>query len=314
MRTLPPWDRFETDLRIALVVVADACRYMLDMNDRGSKAAAAILGMRQVPDGQLDDLIEQGFLDSVVLTNTTLYSAARRCFEFVATSHDLNKIDVEMEEIEGARWLSYFCSLIPGMALGGRDYSGLFHHPDAPIPTLANAAFAKLALVEFVQGLLNRDMIGLGFTPRNIAELGDLDVRSVRNAMGPKGNRPIRTLKEGGRAADGSDFVEGDPLDSLEWLAGRRGFDVGRIPSDWVNDAMTRIADKRIAAALPGVVAWVNRRTTEKVAKESGLEVHVAKAWMRGKITEVGIAGRIADASGIDRKGYEKLIRRVFAA
>lgn len=53
-----------------------------------------------------------------------------------------------------------------------------------------------------------------------IAYLGDVDLRTVRNAMGPRGDKPIRSTARPKPAGARSDLVYGNPLDAIEWLAG----------------------------------------------------------------------------------------------
>jgi hypothetical protein len=280
------------------------------MGQRGDAAAAAILGVDEVPDHQLDDLIKhQEFLDNVSIEGTQFESCARRCFDLVTVLRPIEEIDVEDEEAEGTQWLSYFLSFMPSEAMGGSDFTGTFHNPDAPLVVLLGMAQARLALAEYVQRLISQGDARVGFSPKEIAYLGDVDVRTVRNAMGPKGDKPIRTDTRPGRR---SDFVWGDPLDAIEWLAGRRGFHPGRLSPEWLNQHLSQVHTKKAAAALPGLVSWINRTTTEQLASLLDWQTEAVRAWTRGEITDRRHASRIASAAGLDGSAYQALIDRVY--
>lgn len=260
------WIVVEEQLRIALVLTADATRYLIGMGVRGDQAAAAILGMKDVPNTHLDDLIgDPVFLNSIVTKGTELEAAARRCFDIVTVRHPLETIDVQHEREEVTEWLSYFLAALPREAMGGWDYTAV-SHPDAPLVKLLRKAEARINLAEFVQEAIGFGSLRHGFVAADIAALADAEVRTVRNVMGPKGDKPIltRPTVEGRSSKD--DYVWGDPLDTLEWLSGRRGFNPGRLSVEWVNERLLRIPTFEAAAAMPGIVSWVNCVTSQDLA------------------------------------------------
>ena|GEM_PF-3138595 len=306
------WEQLEEDIRIGLVVVADACRFMVGMGERGDILAKAILGLSKLPDeiGLLDDLIEDDkFLKSVQIEGTQFLEATKHCFEIVTTSSPVELIDASSGRTEGAEWLSYFLGMMPREAMGGNDYSGTFSHPDAQLPGLRDTCFAKLELVEFTQGVVQEGTFGIGFTPKTVALLGGMNINTVRNVFGPNGNKPILSTAAG--RGKRTDLVWGNPLDTLEWLAGRRGFDVGGITPNWVNSNMPTLQSAEAAFALPGIVAWLNRETTEDAAHKLGWEPHRFSAWVRGRTSDISSAGELAEAVGLDPKAYILLMKRL---
>ncbi len=312
MPTLPNWSAIEEDVRIGLVLAADACRYMVGMGARGDRAAGAILGIAEVPAEHLDDCIEDpGFLRSVAVSDTAFSLVARRCFDLVTILQPIEEIAVEDERAEGADWLSFFLSFMPRRAMGGLDYTGVFHHPDAPLVILRDMAEARLALAEYVQNLVRLGQSSIGFTPRQIAFLGDVDLRTVRNAMGPKGDKPIRSNARPKPSGVRSDLVFGDPLDAIEWLAGRRGFHAGRLTPGWVDRHLAGVTSLQAAAALPGLVAWLNRTTTEELAANLGWPVGRARDWTRGRGLDAAQASDIGAAAGLDGGAYRDLMQRL---
>lgn len=312
MVQLPAWNAIEEDLRVGLVLVADACRYMAGMGKRGDAAASAILGIKNVPKQHLDDLIrDREFLSKVKISDTSFAACTRRCFDLVTVLGPIEQIDVDDEKVEGTQWLSYFLSFMPREAQGGWDYTGTFQCSDAPLVILLGMAEARLALAEYVQNFVRESDSGTGFTPKEIAFLGDVDVRTVRNAMGPKGDKPIRSNAKPKADEARSDLVLGDPLDALEWLAGRRGFHPGRLSPEWVNQHLAGVKSRDAAAALPGLVAWLNQITTEQLASSLGWPADRVREWTRAHTMDVNTAEQVAAAAGLDVTAYRDLIARV---
>ena len=310
MHSLPLWSKVLEHLRIAAVLKADDTRYFLGMTNRGNAAAAAILGMEDVPAQHLDDLIEaESFLADVNVEETGIELATRRCYQLVLDCPALQDIDVSEERTEGPDWLSYFLSALPREAMGGLDYTGIYLAPDAPLQVLLRGASAVLSLTEVVQDLILHDRLETGFAAQDIAALGGLDVRSVRNVMGPKGNKPIRTTVATNLRAD---YVEGDPLDTLEWLAGRRGFSGYEISASWVEGHLPQIDNPAAAAAIPAVFAWAQGVTTPTLAKRLCWPAERVSGWTRGKGVRPTEAVALAEAAGLDGPTYEALIERCF--
>ncbi|ODM45870.1 hypothetical protein A9320_27170 [Ruegeria sp. PBVC088] len=312
MDNLPPWTRILEDLRVAAVLKADDTRYFLGMNDRGNAAAAAILGMEDVPAQHLDDLIaSEAFLAEVAIEGSGIERAAHRSYRLVSAPPALQDIDVSDERAEGTDWLSYFLSALPREAMGGLDHTGVYLSPDAPLQILLTGASATLAIAEVVQGILCDGQLEIGFSAQEIATLGGLDVRSVRNVMGPRGNKPIRTTAALGPRAD---YVEGDPLDALEWLAGRRGFSGYEISSDWVEQHLAQINTPTAVAAIPMVFAWAQGVTTATLAKRLSWPAERVSGWARSRDIRLADAAALAEAAGLDGTAYRALIERTSGA
>jgi hypothetical protein len=188
-------------------------------------------------------------------------------------------------------------------------------NPDAPLVVLLNMATARLNLAEFTQGLLGSEGLNSGFFPPwEIATLAGVDVRTVRNVMGPKGDKPILSRGMLGEKNSKADMVLGDPLDTLEWLAGRRGFQPGRLSPAWVNARLGEVQSFEVAAALPGIMHWLNPTTTEDFAAQLGWPVARLRKWLRAKENDPADARAVAIASGLDPVVYRSLIEKTQSA
>ena len=69
MTRVASWNAIEDELCVAFILVADLCRHMIGMGNRGDAAAAAVLGIELMPRQHLIDLIEDGdFVQSVLVS------------------------------------------------------------------------------------------------------------------------------------------------------------------------------------------------------------------------------------------------------
>ncbi|WP_156389064.1 hypothetical protein [Mesorhizobium sp. Root695] len=329
MKIPPPWSAIETDIRTVMALAADVCRNMIGLrhpSGRGDAAAAAFLGMETL-DGVDGFVVEEiyhsfvrrpdsKFLAKIDIERTQFADAARRCYDLVTNKGPIEHIRYDDDRDDGLHWLWYFLSAIPGdsYGTGAFDYSDLKHDPDSNLRLLHDLTSARLTLAEYVDDLTKADTSWeewrstCVFTPRDISLLGDVNIRTVRNVMGPKGNKPIRTETMGGKASR-SDLVWGDALDSLEWLAGRRGFQPGPLSPQWVDGRVPEIGSLRALAAVPGVVAWINRTTTDELAAKLQWPSEKVRSWTRGKDIDPEQAQAISAAAGLDGKAYASGIK-----
>jgi len=311
MNKVATWSSIEESIQIGFFVMADACEKMLGFGERGDAATSAILGIPsesdQIPDKptSVSDPFER-----IDVKGTMFAHCVARCYKLVNEIGYLDEVDFDNERADGADWLSFFLSCMPREAMDVDDYTGVFHHPEAALPTLRDAAVARLELAEFVQNFISGDYNGFGFPPKTVSFLGNVSIRTVRNVFGPKGNKPIRSSTMQYNNAR-SDLVWGDPLDCLEWLAGRRGFHQGRLSPEWVNEKIPEIPNLEAAAALPGIVAWLGQKTSEELAGELGWELSQIRDWTRAINVPPEKAGAIGKAAGIDPVLYSELIGRL---
>lgn len=330
MNSPPAWIDVERDIRIVMTLAADVMRSMIGMSDpngRGDAAAAVFLGLPDL-NGISGSLVEETydtfegrpnteFLNKIKIDGTLFANAARRCYNLIAIRGPIEEIDYENDRNEGLLWLEFYLSAIPRDSYGtGDDYTDLAQHPDAPLRLLHDLASARLTLAEYIddltRGFWAEWKSTCVFTPRDISLLGDVNIRTVRNAMGPKGNKPIRTETIGGKASR-SDLVWGDALDSIEWLAGRRGFQPGPLSPKWIDQRIPEIENLRALSAVPGVVAWINRVTTEELAAKLQWPSEKVHSWTRGIDIEADHAPAIAAATGLDGSAYADRVKALLA-
>lgn len=330
MKSPPAWTDVERDIRIAMALAADVVRNMIGMRDpngRGDAAAAAFLGLPNLR-GIHGFLVEETydsferrpnveFLAKIDIDDTLFARAARRCFDLVAMRGPIEEIDFANDRDDGLHPLWYFLSAIPTDSYGSdADYSGIAQDPDSNLRLLHDLASARLTLAEYVDDLTRgywpEWQSTCVFTPRDISLLGDVNIRTVRNVMGPKGNKPIRTETMGGKASR-PDLVWGDALDCIEWLAGRRGFQPGPLSPQWVDRRVSEVGSLRALGALPGIVAWINRTTTEDLAARLQWSPERVRNWTRGINMETDHARAIAAAAGLDGVAYADRVKALLA-
>ena len=308
------WDEIEGDLKLGVFLMTVAAQSLLpDHHPAAGQLGRAALGAkfdpRQIAAGQADDLEHLADFD---VSGTRFHQVARACFELVHGKEPLDQLETQDFEAETLNWLGYFLQAVPydeyATPIGGyshrlrerRDKGDEF-----PLPGLHLAAAAKINLAEYLQSFPRNREYELGFAPFEIAALAGMGISSVRNFVGPAGKKPIRSMP-----SEESRGVYGDPLDTLEWLAGRRNFDPGPLSSRWLDLASERADSLEDAGAVLGIYAWVNRVTTEMLAERSGLPVDMVKGWTRGDMSSPDDAAPLAEAAGIDPEFYIDLVAR----
>lgn len=306
MKHPAPWTEIESSLQLGLVLLADFCELILG-EERGKLAAKEIIGFDAGEGVFRDDLAANNrvFLKRVKIDGTQIEHSARRCFRLVAEGTALHKIDVNEIKGDATEWLEYFLSSVPGVAMGGQDLTSEIHASDSPLPSLLTAAEATLELAAFVQNLPRAEdeseLVQAGFSIKSLAALSQLDIRSVRNEAGPGGKKPIKTTGTGSA-------VTCDPLNALEWLAGRRGFNPGYVDPDWMNEQFHLVRSRAVAHAIPGVVGWVNKMPTSEIAGKAALSEEEVRDWIYRCKGEASFAKRIAEAVGLNGVAYEQLM------
>lgn len=304
---LPSLSELQQAISAALVLQAESARFMLGDTRRGQAAVAAYLGAPADAGGLLTDAFAAHEI-APVIDDTEIARVVGECLSFASTRPAVESIDIEHFEIDAFDWLGYFCGVIPRRNEGGLDMTG----STQPLYTLRTIAGARLDLLRFVIRLFKPGAVGLPhsyFTPEKIAILGGVDVRSARNAMGPRGNQPIKT----GQVVDPGEklILVGDPLDTIEWLAERRGFFQGPISTSWINANLSKVSSEESAAAIPGVAAWLNRVSTADLAEKLDWKLADIKKWFRGKGLSASRASEIAAAAGLDGAIYAETVTRL---
>lgn len=324
------WSDFETDMKLAMLLVADGMMNMLGHSPRAVHAAETFLGIK-FPEGFNGGFIiyeasemwgradPEAFMASLKIDDTHLHRCVARSYRLLTELRPLSGVEVQDERDEAVDWVRYFLSSIPTDSYGaGDDYSGLVFDRSRPLPRLCNLADAYLSLVEFVQRAVgsgtgwgeSSDMIV--FTADDLALLADVDVRSVRNAMGPSGAKPIRSF----RALPGDtdeDRAYADPVDAIEWLSGRRGFVCGRLDAAWIDRDVGATGSLKALCALAGMMFWLNGSTTEKMAETLGWDHARTRDWTRGVGVDAASAFEVATAAGLDAHAFSNRIHQLLS-
>ena len=308
------WSEIENDLKLGVFLMTVAAQSLFpDRHPDALKFGAAVFGGgydgAHSASGQVDRLEDLVGFD---VSGTRFHQVARACFDLVHGRTPLDEIETQDFEAEYLHWMTYFLSAIPhdeyATTLGGYSHRFLERRDkghEHPLPGLELSAAAKVSLAEYLQSFPGDRKFDLGFAPFQIAALAGMSIASVRNFIGPDGKKPIRSMQ-----LDKMYGVYGDPLDTLEWLAGRRNFDPGPLGSRWLAEAAERACSLEDAGAILGIYAWVNRITTETLAERSGLPVEVVKNWTRGDMSSPDNAAPLAEAAGIDPEFYTELVAR----
>jgi hypothetical protein len=320
MKQLQPWPVFVKDMKIAMILVADGMMNMLGRSDRARNAAEAFLGIR-IPSTMSGFLVSEatdewgdpdGFLSSIDINYTHFYGTVLRAYTLLTNLAPIHEVRFQDDRDEALDWVGYFLTTVPTDSYGtGDDFSGIVQDPNRPLPLLHRAGYAYLSLVEFVHRILGssahwgESIDRIVFNADDLALLADVDIRSVRNAMGPTGSKAIRSFKA--LATDGDERAYADPVDALDWLSGRRGFRCGSLDAGWVNSEIPKTGSIEALGAAAGMMFWLNGSTTDEMAVRLGWDIARARAWTRGQV-DLFSAKRVATAAGLDPDIYSRQI------
>lgn len=325
MKRLQPWQDYERDMRLAMILVADGMMNMLGASLNAKASAEAFLGTALPADfsGFLVNMVDgpweqpNAFLSQIVIEGTHFARTVHRAYDLLTEMKPIHEVDHQDERDEAIDWIGYFLTTVPTDSYGmGADYFDIVETDTNPLPFLRRAGTAYLSLIEFVHGTVgsHRDWASssdmIVFNADDLALLGDVDIRSVRNAMGPSGTKPIRSFKALPTEGD-DERAYANPVDALDWLSGRRGFKCGRLDADWVNAGITSTGSLAALGALAGMMFWLNGHTTEKMAETLGWDVERTRAWTRGAGLDAFAAKRVAEAAGLDPKTYSQQIAKL---
>ncbi|MBX5303171.1 hypothetical protein HJB93_28730 [Rhizobium sp. NLR12b] len=308
-----------------MLLIADGMMNMLGATPNATKAAEAFLGI-ELPDavsGFLVGMVNDPWVDAdtilstIPIDHTHFFRTVHRAYRLLSDLRPIHEIQCQDERDESLDWVGYFLTGVPTDSYGtGEDYSYIVQNADSPLPFLHQAGTAYIDLIEFVHRTVaahfswDEGGAQIVFTADDLALLGDVDIRSVRNAMGPTGSKPIRSFKA--FQSDGDDErAYADPVDALDWLSGRRGFKCGRLDADWVNAGIPSTNSLSALGALAGMMFWLNGQTTEKMADKIGWDVEKTRAWTRGQGLDAFEAKRVAEAAGLDPKAYSEQIAKL---
>lgn len=308
------WNNIESDLRLGVFLITVAAQSLV--GDRGQISGSlgrAVLGKAyDASQSAAGQVYEFEHLAEFDVSGTYFWKVARECYDFVHGDTPLDKLETGDFQADTLNWMTYFMSAIPrdSYATSLGEYADRFQErrdrgDQAPLPGLHLAAVAKANLADYVQRFPGNRDLDLGFAPFEIAALAGMNISSVRNFIGPDGTKPIRSMPSELKLG-----VQGDPLDTLEWLAGRRNFNAGNLSADWAAWAAERANTIEDVGAILGIYAWTNRITTEALAEQSGLSTGAVKQWTRGEIGSADDAVALANAAGIDADLYADLVVR----
>lgn len=333
MVTLPSWNSIEEDVKLAMLLIADGMMNVLGGGPRAIKAAEAFLDIK-LPEGFTGFIVNEAtehwssgdpgaFMASIKPEDTHLYGCVKRAHSLLSEMKPIHLVSYHDEKDEAIYWLDYFITAIPTDSYGtGDDYSSIVFDGDRALPALRDGGHAYLSLIEFVQSMLSApegwdadpdfQSNQVVFTGQDIARLAGVDIRSVRNAMGPKGDKPIRSFRLSIPVDDDRNLFA-DPIDAIEWLSGRRGFRSGRLEASYVDTHVRDIRSRKALGALAGMMFWLNGRTTTDMATALDWDAEQVRAWTRGFI-DTESAEKVALAAGLDPTIYAAQISTLLEA
>lgn len=322
------WEDIDRDMKLAMLLVADGMMNMLGHSVRARHAAETFLGV-SFPEGLSGFVVSEaseawksenstGFMAAIKTDDTHLHRCLSRAYSLLTDLKPLSEVDVQDERDQAIDWIKYFLSAIPTDTYGmGDDFSGVALDLERPLPLVCRLSESYLSLVDFVQRTVGAGASwsahdSIVFTADDLAALAGVDVRSVRNAMGPSAGKPIRSFKASPGVSE-DERAYADPVDAIEWLSGRRSFFCGSLDAAYVDAGVGDTSSVEALCALAGMMSWLNGGTTESMAAQLRWDAARTRSWTRGLGVDPESAFRVAQVAGLDPQKFSNRVRELLA-
>ncbi len=279
---IPSLYELKTAFRNALVVNAETLYLLSGMEGLGRELATLYLG-RPVDDLPSDEYLANSSLQAIDIDRHAIWQ------KIAGLHHMLDErrmamrsgtIDAEFIQQEMLHFLELFLASIPNVALGAWDGTGV---RAGCLASLFELASAWLRLAEDIDDALAGASGFINLRPADLALLGGMNERSMRNLIGP--NNRIRTLQGSkGSAARKSKssvqsraFVAVNLVDALDWLGSRKGFAIEPLTPKFIVEHVGEIQDPKVRARA----AVISLLTSHRTLKDASILESIPEADLR---------------------------------
>jgi hypothetical protein len=292
---IPSLFELKTAFRNALVVNAETLYLLSGTEGLGRELATLYLG-RDVDGLPSDEYLADSSLRVIDIDRHAIWqviAGLHRMLDERRMAMTSGTIDVDDIRNDMLNFLELFLASIPNVALGAWDGTGV---RAGCLASLFELASAWLRLGEDIEEALSGDSSFINLRPADLALLGNMNERSLRNLVGPK-NR-IRT-HEGSKASaarkskssvQSRAFVAVDLVDALDWLGSRKGFAIEPLSPKFVVDRVREIEDPKVRARAVLISLLVAHGTLSDVSMLESIPEADLRAAGDGKASEATIS------------------------
>lgn len=266
MMVLPDDIALAQNLRATLVAKAEDLALAVG-GERGRRLACDLLGAANLPDLP-SDVGDETFA-AIAIEDLQMWRIVQTLRDYLLTGAmgwglKPGSLDPDFIAQETLQLLEPYLQAIAQSAAGGYDWT---YSRAGALAELLKAGQAWYALLETVDDAVRGDAQGIGrLTADDLALLSGLNIRSVRNLIGP--DRSLRSIAATRGPREGSDrrsFVVVEPLDALDWLSGRADF-VLQAPRPGVLSKTTASAKADLQPRAQIMALHVLRLTRRQIA------------------------------------------------
>ncbi|PXW73723.1 hypothetical protein C7451_1098 [Blastomonas natatoria] len=291
---IPSLFDLKTAFRNALVVNAETLFVLHGENGLGAELATLYLG-RTVDCLPSDEYLGTSTLQAIDLDRHHVWhriAGLHRMLDERRMSSSPGTINTDDIGLEMLVHLEMFLATIPHIALGAYDGTSV---RSGCLRRLFELASAWHRLAEDISDALSGHAGLMNLRPADLALLGSMNERSLRNLVGPK-NR-IRTLQADKKAASRKGkssvqsraFVAVDLIDALDWLGSRKGFAIEPLKPAFVVEHVSGIEDPRKRARAALVALLVAHGELRYVSANESLSEKDLRAAGDGKASDATI-------------------------
>lgn len=277
MLILPDLLAVHANLRSAIVLKAEDL-YLTVGGDLGFELARRLTGV-SMPEGLPSDVFSEALIEEIAIERWAITGHVNWLVEMLATRGfgyrpGDGALDSDFMQQEHIDFLELFLATLPGIALGGVDWTAA---RAGALRDLLRLATAWQRLAQVVDTGLGGDFeveeLGVG----DLALIAGVEVRSMRNLVGP--NRSIRTVEISRvprSPVSARAFASVNRVDALAWLRERKGFWLAPLRPGLISKRLTEIDDPKTqyrAAVLASLITGPSLRQLAATLKVSETEL-----------------------------------------
>lgn len=242
---LPTLRDLEMHLRTTLVVHAEV-HYLSAGGPLGAELASLLTGQKADSAGLPTDSFDGEEVGSIPIEHLAIYRCIVGLHELLLArslgygpgSHTL---DCDFIEQEYLNLLEMYLSALPEMTFGGYDWGGCRYGAMRDLLLAGQAWHRLLSVVD--QGTYG-DFDAEELTASDVALIADIEVRSLRNLVGPKKRlRSQEQFQKPNTRIGMRGFATINRFDALDWLIQRKGFAFGPVKPGLLAARLEEIPD-----------------------------------------------------------------------
>lgn len=273
---LPSLSELQKHLQTTLVVNAEV-QYLAAGGKLGAQLASLITGTNFEEGTLPTDAFDDASISTIPIDHLSIYRCVvelRQLLESRSLGYgaDSEALDSDFIAQEYLDFLELHLSALPEMTYGGYDWGGCRF---GAMRDLLLAGRAWHRLVSIIDLGSAGDFHADGLTATDLALIADIELRSLRNLVGP--NKKLRSQEHYQKASSNvgvRGFATINSFDALDWLVQRKGFAFAPVKAGLFVERLDRISDPIARGRAALIASFVFEKSFLALAEDLQEEVH----------------------------------------